>query len=50
MAARDMSIIRTPPPNRQPIHTEAIFSEEIIRSAILNEVQRGGQVCLSTTG
>ncbi|MEZ5030294.1 MAG: transcription-repair coupling factor [Saprospiraceae bacterium] len=45
MAARDMSIIRTPPPNRQPIHTEArIFSEEIIRNAIQNEVQRGGQV------
>ncbi len=45
MSARDMSIIRTAPPNRQPIHTEArIFSEEVIRNAILNEVQRGGQV------
>jgi transcription-repair coupling factor (superfamily II helicase) len=45
MAARDMSIIRTPPPNRQPIHTESrIFSESVIRDAIHHEVQRGGQV------
>jgi transcription-repair coupling factor (superfamily II helicase) len=45
MSARDMSIIRTPPPNRQPIHTESrIFSEQIIRDAILYEVNRGGQV------
>lgn len=45
MAARDMSIIRTPPPNRQPIHTESrIFSEQVIRDAINYEVARGGQV------
>ncbi|MCB0639558.1 MAG: transcription-repair coupling factor [Lewinella sp.] len=45
MAARDLSIIRTPPPNRQPIHTEVrIFSEELIKEAIYYEVQRGGQV------
>lgn len=45
MAARDLSIIRTPPPNRQPIHTEVrIFKEELIRDAIYYEVQRGGQV------
>jgi transcription-repair coupling factor (superfamily II helicase) len=45
MAARDLSIIRTPPPNRQPIHTERrIFSEDLIRDAIYYEVNRGGQV------
>ncbi|RMG84851.1 MAG: transcription-repair coupling factor [Bacteroidetes bacterium] len=45
MAARDLSIIRTPPPNRQPIHTEVrIFNEELIREAIYYEVNRGGQV------
>lgn len=45
MAARDLSIIRTPPPNRQPIHTERrVFSDEIIRDAIYYEVNRGGQV------
>ena len=45
MAARDLSIIRTPPPNRQPIHTEVrIFSEELIKDAIYYEVNRGGQV------
>ncbi len=45
MAARDLSVIRTPPPNRQPIHTEVrIFSEEVIREAIYYEVNRGGQV------
>lgn len=45
MAARDLSIIRTPPPNRQPIHTERrIFSEELIKEAIYYEVNRGGQV------
>ena len=45
MAARDLSIIRTPPPNRQPIHTEVrIFSEEVIKEAIYYEVNRGGQV------
>lgn len=45
MAARDLSIIRTPPPNRQPIHTEVrVFSEQLIKDAIYKEVQRGGQV------
>lgn len=45
MAARDLSIIRTPPPNRQPIHTERrVFSDEVIRDAIYYEVNRGGQV------
>ena len=45
MAARDLSIIRTPPPNRQPIHTERrIFSEGLIKDAIYYEINRGGQV------
>ena len=45
MAARDLSVIRTPPPNRQPIHTEVrIFNDELIKESIYNEVHRGGQV------
>ena len=45
MAARDLSIIRTPPPNRQPIHTERrIFNDQVIRESIYYEVNRGGQV------
>ena len=45
MGARDLSIINTPPPNRQPVLTEIIhFDEEIIRDAIAYEVTRGGQV------
>jgi transcription-repair coupling factor (superfamily II helicase) len=45
MAARDLSIIRTPPPNRQPIHTETrIFNQDIIKEAIYYEINRGGQV------
>lgn len=45
MAARDLSIIRTPPPNRQPIHTEVrVFSDEVVKEAIYYEVNRGGQV------
>ncbi len=45
MAARDLSIIRTPPPNRQPIHTETrVFNNELIKDAIYYEVNRGGQV------
>jgi transcription-repair coupling factor (superfamily II helicase) len=45
MAARDLSIMRTPPPNRQPIHTERrVFSEALIKEAIYYEVNRGGQV------
>lgn len=44
MGARDLSIIQTPPPNRQPIETElADFSEELIRDAIMFEMSRGGQ-------
>ncbi|MBQ6068006.1 MAG: transcription-repair coupling factor [Bacteroidales bacterium] len=44
MGARDLSVIRTPPPNRQPIQTElANFSEELIRDAIRFEMSRGGQ-------
>jgi transcription-repair coupling factor (superfamily II helicase) len=43
--ARDMSIINTPPKNRLPVHTEVVrFNDEIIREAILREVDRGGQV------
>jgi transcription-repair coupling factor (superfamily II helicase) len=45
MGARDLSIIATPPPNRQPVTTELhTFNEEIIRDAIRVELQRGGQV------
>ena len=45
MGARDLSVIATPPPNRQPVTTEVhSFSEEFIRDAISFEVQRGGQV------
>ncbi|MHC5362945.1 transcription-repair coupling factor [Myroides sp. LJL110] len=45
MAARDLSVISTPPPNRYPIETNVIgFNEEIIRDAISYEIQRGGQV------
>lgn len=45
MAARDLSVISTPPPNRHPIDTQVIrFSEDIIRDAITYEISRGGQV------
>ena len=45
MAARDLSVINTAPPNRYPIQSEVIrFSEETIRDAISYEIQRGGQV------
>lgn len=45
MAARDLSVITTPPPNRYPIETHVIrFSEELIRDAISYEIQRNGQV------
>ncbi|MCD8453589.1 transcription-repair coupling factor [Tenacibaculum finnmarkense genomovar ulcerans] len=45
MAARDLSIIKTAPPNRHPIETNVIrFSEETIRDAISYEISRGGQV------
>ena len=42
---RDISLIRTPPLDRLPVHTEIVpFDEEIMRDAILREVDRGGQV------
>ena len=45
MGSRDLSVITTPPPNRQPIATETHpFDEEIIREAIEFELARGGQV------
>ena len=45
MGARDMSIMRTPPPNRYPIQTEiATFSHEVIADAINFEMSRNGQV------
>lgn len=45
MAARDLSIIKTPPPNRQPVETKLIgLNEEMIRDAVFYELQRGGQV------
>ncbi len=45
MNARDLSIIRTPPPNRQPIYTERrIFNDELIKESVYYEVNRGGQV------
>lgn len=45
MAARDLSVINTPPPNRYPIESQVIrFNEEMIRDAVSYEIQRGGQV------
>jgi len=45
MGARDLSIINTPPPNRQPIQTEVqMFNEDAIRDIIYYETERGGQV------
>ena len=45
MGARDLSIINTPPPNRQPIQTEVqVYNEDVIRDAIYFETERGGQV------
>ena len=45
MGARDMSIIRTPPPNRYPIVTELHrFDEQLIKEVILYEMARNGQV------
>jgi len=45
MAARDLSVIKTPPPNRQPVETQLVgFNEEIFRDAIMYEMQRGGQI------
>ncbi len=45
MGARDLSIIATAPPNRQPVTTELhSYNEEIIRDAVSHEIRRGGQV------
>ncbi len=45
MAARDMSVIATAPPNRYPIESEVVrFDEALIRDSISYEIQRGGQV------
>ncbi|MEM1054677.1 MAG: transcription-repair coupling factor [Bacteroidota bacterium] len=45
LGARDLSVIQTPPPNRQPVVTEIhTYSKDLIRDAILYEVNRGGQV------
>jgi transcription-repair coupling factor (superfamily II helicase) len=45
MGARDLSIINTPPPNRQPIQTEVrLFNDDFIRDSIYFETERGGQV------
>ena len=45
MGARDMSVMRTPPPNRYPIHTEiGVYGNEIIADAINFEMSRNGQV------
>lgn len=45
MGARDLSIISTPPPNRQPVTTELhTFDEVVIRDAVSYELKRGGQV------
>lgn len=45
MAARDLSVITTPPPNRYPVETHVVrFGEENIRDAVRYEISRGGQV------
>ncbi|MGK0390309.1 MAG: transcription-repair coupling factor (superfamily II helicase) [Maribacter sp.] len=45
MSARDLSLIKTAPPNRQPIHTEVrMFNDDIIKESIYHEIYRGGQV------
>ena len=45
MGARDLSIINTAPPNRQPIQTEVmVFNEDAIRDTIYYETERGGQI------
>ena len=45
MGARDMSIMRTPPPNRYPVQTElGVYGHEIIADAINFEMSRNGQV------
>lgn len=45
MGARDLSIINTPPANRQPVTTELHnFNDEFVKEVIMHEVDRGGQV------
>jgi len=45
MGARDLSIISTPPPNRQPVVTELhVFNDTLIKEAIEHEIDRGGQI------
>jgi len=45
MGARDLSIISTPPPNRQPVVTELhVFNDTLIKEAVEKEIDRGGQV------
>jgi transcription-repair coupling factor (superfamily II helicase) len=45
MGARDLSVMNTPPPNRQPVHTElATFNRDFIGKAVSDELNRGGQV------
>lgn len=45
MSARDLSVINTPPANRYPVQTELhTFGEELVRDAVMQEVERGGQV------
>ncbi|MBC7745623.1 MAG: transcription-repair coupling factor [Flavobacterium sp.] len=45
MGARDLSIISTPPPNRQPVQTELhVFNEKLIKEAVEFEIDRGGQI------
>lgn len=45
MGARDLSIINTPPANRQPVTTELhAYSDELMREVVMNEIERGGQV------
>ena len=45
MAARDLSVMSTPPPNRHPVETHVIgFDEETIRDSVSYEISRGGQV------
>ncbi len=47
MGSRDLSVINTPPPNRQPIVTEShTFNEELIKEAVEAELARGGQIYL----
>ncbi|WP_210463260.1 transcription-repair coupling factor [Rufibacter roseolus] len=45
MGARDLSVIATPPPNRQPVQTELhVFEDTLIRDAVAHELKRKGQV------